>query len=97
MTVRQRVVGDTIIYLCNQIGTGDEHVVDNYGRPHLQKWVPKDMCCFLRPVRDMKGELGCQTYRHVRDIEETWLSLPAAERPEYLILSLDNGDWSDPT
>ena len=76
---------------------GDEHVADKYGRPHLQRPVPKDMCCFLRSVRDMKGEPGCQTYRHVRDIEETWLSLPAAERPEYLFISLDNGDGSDPT
>jgi hypothetical protein len=45
----------------------------------------------------MQKDKYCQQLRHAQDIEATYLAIDPNERPEYIFISLDNGDGSDPT
>ena len=70
-------------------------VKDEFGREHLPRPRPVDMCCTLRPVYE--NQKGCAQYMHWQDIEAAYLSIGEGERPEYIIVSVDNGSGYDPT
>ena len=94
VVARKLLLEETGVMICKP-PANVETIVDAQGRPHLTRPRPSSMCAFLRGVPDIPA--GCAQSMHRRDIEQAYLSIYPTDRPEYLILSVDNGSGFDPT